>query len=118
MFEISQMDSKLEHFPCLVIRYDWNFYIQDHKTPFFLSKKLMHQTNYILRVGLKIPYGGDTFHRSTLFWLTTNFNKMGLKIKMVSFTLPEHKEAVLMGLKTITDMDETIVKLTNCSLFR
>lgn len=105
MFIIDPMDGKLKNFPCLVLRYDWNLIIEDRKAPFVLSKKVIYKTNYIIRVGLKIPYG-DTFHRATLFLLTTNLNKIGLKIKMVSVSWPDNKKAVLLNLKTINDINK------------
>jgi len=98
------MDGKLKNFPCLVLRYDWNLIVEDRKAPFVLSKKVIYKTNYILRVGLKMPYAGNS-HRATLFLMTTNLSKMGLKIKMVSFTLSDDKEPGLMDLKTIDDMN-------------
>lgn len=84
------MDNKLEKFPCLVLKYDWNF--KDllsnlqADNQFILSTKVMHQKNELFRIGLKEPYISTSLNDATLFILTTNLKKLGLKIMTVSFT--------------------------------
>ncbi len=95
------MDNKLEKFPCLVLKFDWNWMdqinLQPNK-PFILSTKVFHQKNELFRIGLKKPYsdqqGGygsnSSFSHATLYLLTANLKKMGLKILTVSFTYKDY----------------------------
>ena len=75
--------TKLEKSPCVQLKYKLNLTDIIQNDPFLYSKKFMYQKTDVFRVGMKIA-GKHCYNPPSIsFLLTTNLQKMRMKVKSV-----------------------------------
>ncbi len=76
----------VEKSPCFELRYEWKMTGINHEEPHMYTKKFTYGKTELLRVGMKTAgKNHSSFNPAILFLLTTNLQKMGLRVLAVSF---------------------------------
>jgi len=102
----------IERTHCLTLQYEWKLNQINETKPFFYSKKLLYQNNDVFRVGVKIFSEGHEalsyWSSPTIFFLTTNLKKMGLKVTAVylSFEINQRKVLKILEMDPATGNQE------------
>lgn len=82
--------TKLEKSGCIALQYEWKIVANQYeKSHLFLTKKLVYQNDDLFRIGLKIRTSSNQWGSSSpasIFFLSTNLKKMGLKASSVFLT--------------------------------
>jgi len=81
--------------PRLVCKYEWELTGIENKTMTILSQVLKFNGEDSFRAGLRINM---TAHKSTLLFITTNLNKMGMKAVKVVVSSGNANKCQTMGL--------------------
>ena len=81
---------------CIALHYNWKF-ANCRRDVVFLSNKIKYQENYSFRVGFK---NMSPYKRPTLFFVTTNLNKIGLAVNCILFSSGSDSKKTAMVLNT------------------
>jgi len=104
--------TKVEKSPCFELRYEWEVGI-NHEEPHFYTRKFTCEKTEMLRVGMKTAGKNHSSSNPViLFLLTTNLQKMGLKVLSVSFYKRENGNTVgrPWSLDKLVDMEQKDLK--------
>ena len=80
--------------PCTILQYDWKL-ANFRRDVVFLSNKIKYQESDSFRLGFK---NMSPYKRPTLFFVTTNLNKIGIKAKVVMFSSGSDSKKTTMDL--------------------